>query len=182
MKAVRLSNVFGSTGSVVPILREQIAQGRPLTITDIACERYFVSIDEAVRWLLLSCLSELSAAVLVAPAGKPRRVIDLAHELATDATSLEYRCIGLRPGEKLRERVISEQERAVASSVAGLLEVVNGEPRTPEVLDTAIEEIAASVKGWDLGRLLRAIASVVPSYSPSGELLRQVETVGSMRA
>ena len=182
MKAVRLSNVFGSTGSVVPILREQIAQGRPLTITDEACERYFVSIDEAVRWLLLSCLSELSAAVLVASLGKPRGVIDLARELVSDVTSLEYRCIGLRPGEKLRERMIAEQETAVASSVSGLLEVVNRESQTPEVLDAAIKEIAASVKGWDLGRLLRAIASVVPSYSPSGELLRQVETVRSMRA
>jgi FlaA1/EpsC-like NDP-sugar epimerase len=186
MKAVRLGNVFGSTGSIVPILREQIAQGRPLTITDTACERYFVSIDEAVRWLLLSCLSELSAAVLVTPIGEPRRVIELAHDLVTslvpDASSLEYRFTGLRPGEKLRERMISEQETAIGSSVAGLLEVVNGDPQPLEVLDAAIEEIAPSVNGWDLGRLLRAIARVVPSYSPSDELLRQVETVSSTRA
>ena len=69
MKAVRLGNVLGSTGSVLPILQRQIAQGGPITITDAACTRFFISIDEAIQRLLSALLLDSRSAILVSDVG-----------------------------------------------------------------------------------------------------------------
>jgi FlaA1/EpsC-like NDP-sugar epimerase len=71
MYAVRLGNVLGSTGSVVPVLRRQIAQGGPITITDAACSRFFFSIDEAMQRLLSALLFEGLSTILVCNVDKP---------------------------------------------------------------------------------------------------------------
>ena len=186
MKAVRLGNVFASTGSVVPILREQIARGGPLTITDAACERYFVSLDDAVRCLLLASLLEARAAVLVPEAGASRCIMDVARELVAGSGqqpgALDYKFTGLRPGEKLKERMISRHETLMESSVAGLRQVLNRRLPSPKALETAIAEIAASISERGVDRLLRAIAPIVPEYQPSESLLRRADHVRSARA
>jgi FlaA1/EpsC-like NDP-sugar epimerase len=178
MKAVRLGNVFGSTGSVVPILREQIARGGPLTITDPECERYFVSVDEAVRSLFLACTLENRAAVLVPQAEQALRMMDLVHELVTrsglDVNALSYEFTGLRPGEKLKECLISEDETVADCGAAELRRVVSESLPTAEVLEKAIEEIAASIDARDLERLLRSVTSLLPRYQPSEFLRSQV--------
>lgn len=186
MKALRLGNVYGSSGSVVPILRDQIARGGPLTITDPACERYFVSLDDAVQWLLLACHPDASAGLYVPRAAEPRRIVDLADDLLAraglTAGSIDQKLIGLRPGEKLRERMTSEEESITDSMIPDLQLVVNENIARLEELHRVLEDIATALKAWDLSGLLRAIRSIVTDYEPSPCLERQAERVRSVQA
>jgi FlaA1/EpsC-like NDP-sugar epimerase len=178
MNAVRLGNVLGSTGSVVPILQRQIAQGGPITITDAACTRYFVSISGAVQRLLSALALDRSSAVLVSQPGSAYRIIDLAHSLlesaGLDRRQIQFRFTGLRPGEKISEQMTSFEERLATSDVCGLQEVVRSSRLSDQLLSYAIEEIRAALQHRDLGRLLQAISSVVPEYSPSVSLQQQI--------
>jgi FlaA1/EpsC-like NDP-sugar epimerase len=172
--AVRLGNVLGSTGSVVPILQRQIAQGGPITITDAACTRIFISIDEAVQRLLSALLLDGPSTILVSDVDKAYRIVDLAQFLARNAgldhQRIEFRFIGLRPGEKVSERMTSEGETLATISVHGLREVLHSPGPTLKQLTAALEEIEAAFHPRDLGRLLRAMCSVVPDYVPSARL------------
>ncbi|HET6216087.1 MAG TPA: UDP-N-acetylglucosamine 4,6-dehydratase, partial [Acidobacteriaceae bacterium] len=177
MKAVRLGNVWGSTGSIVPLLQRQIAQGGPITITDAACTRHFVSIAEAVQRVLFALFSGQSSAIFVSQTGPAYRIIDLARFLldrsGTDQREVEWRYIGLRPGEKLFEQMTADDEEVATQSVHGLREVLHGSHVSPALLAEAVEEIGAAVHERDLSRLLQAISSVVPAYVPSLYLQEQ---------
>ena len=176
--AVRLGNVLGSSGSVVPILQRQIARGGPITITDAACTRYFVTVGNAVQRLLSALIVDNSSAILVAQPGSAYRIIDLAHSLlesaGLDRRQIECRFTGLRPGEKICEQMTSDEESLVMSSVSELQVVLRSPRPSDQLLNDAIEEIDAALEHRDLGRLLQAILSVVPEYSPSVSLQRQV--------
>jgi FlaA1/EpsC-like NDP-sugar epimerase len=178
MKAVRLGNVWGSTGSIVPLLERQISQGGPITITDAACTRHFLSIAEAVRRVLFALLSGQSSAIFVSQPGPAYRIIDLARFLLERSgmgqRDIEWQYIGLRPGEKLVEQMTADDEEIAAESVHGLQQVLDGSYLPPQLLAVALDEIGAAVHGRDLSRLLQTISSVVPAYAPSTYLQEQV--------
>jgi FlaA1/EpsC-like NDP-sugar epimerase len=161
-------------------LQRQIAQGGPITITDAACTRHFVSIAEAVQRVLFALLSGQSSAILVPQAGPAYRIIDLARFLlersGMDQREVEWRYIGLRPGEKLFEQMTADNEEVATQSVHGLREVLHGSHVSPPLLAAAVEEIGAAVHERDLSRLLQAISSVVPAYVPSAYLQEQAAT------
>jgi FlaA1/EpsC-like NDP-sugar epimerase len=179
MKAVRLGNVLGSTGSVVPTLQRQIAQGGPVTITDAACTRFFISLDEAIRRLLSALLLDGSSTIFVSDVDMPYRIVDLARFLlenaAIDGQKIECRFTGLHPGEKVFERMTSDAETLAAASVHGLREVLYSPGPTLQELTAAITEIDAALHVRNLGRLLEAISSVVPDYVPSARLQQHAE-------
>jgi FlaA1/EpsC-like NDP-sugar epimerase len=103
---VRFGNVLDSAGSVLPLWREQIAAGGPITITDYRCERYFMSIDDAVSLIAAAFWLNPWGGTFVLDMGKPRRLIDMAKELCRHAADqVEILCIGLRPGEKITEEL-----------------------------------------------------------------------------
>jgi FlaA1/EpsC-like NDP-sugar epimerase len=178
MKTVRLGNVLGSTGSVVPILQRQITRGGPITITDAACTRFFISVTEAIQRLLSALLLDRPSAILISDVDQPRRIVDLAQYLVKNAgldrQGIEWRFTGLRSGEKLFERMTSDEETVAASSIHGLREVLYSPSPTPQQLNGAITEMDAALRLRDLERLLQAIASVVPDYAPSARLQQQV--------
>ena len=102
---VRFGNVLDSAGSVLPLWREQIASGGPVTLTDRRCERYFMSIPEACE-LIFGVLEMRKPGTFVFDMGKQKKMIDLARQLIKDSGSnCKIRCIGLRPGEKLTEEL-----------------------------------------------------------------------------
>ena len=102
---VRFGNVLDSAGSVMPLWREQIRKGGPITLTDIRCERYFMSIPEACE-LIFGVLEMKKPGTFVFDMGKPKKLIDIAKKLIKDSGSeCEIRWIGLRPGEKLTEEL-----------------------------------------------------------------------------
>lgn len=177
MKAVRLGNVWGSTGSVVPVLQRQIAQGGSITITDPSCTRHFLPIEEVVQRLLCSLLFAGYSTVYIADPGPPHHIVEVADFLLDQAgvnpTEIERRFIGLRPGEKLSEQMTSADESVTSSVVHGMQELHSPAP-SPQLLHAAMEEIGAAVLHRDLSRLLQAILSIVPSYVPSGLLRSQM--------
>ena len=171
MKAIRLGNVLGSTGSVVPTLQRQIAEGGPITITDAACTRFFLSIDEAIQRLLSALLIDGSSTLYVSDVDEPFRIVDLAQFLMEDAglesQKIEWVFTGLHPGEKKSEQMTSDEEILATRSIHGLREVLHSPGPTPQQLIAAIEEIDAAYHLRDLGRLLELIVSIVPGYVPS---------------
>ena len=179
MKAIRLGNVFGSTGSVVPMLQSQIAQGGPITITDAACTRFFLSIDEAIHRLLSALLLDGSSTLYASDVDEPFRIVDLAQFLlenaGPDPQKIEWVFTGLRPGEKISEQMISDEEIVETRSIHGLREVLHSPGPTPQQLTAAIAEIDAAHHLRDLRRLLEVIVSVVPGYVPSVRLQQMLE-------
>jgi len=179
VKAVRLANVLGSTGSVGPIFVRQITRGGPITITDPACTRYFLSIDEVVQRLVSALAVDTPSTVLVSEAGEPVSIVDLAHFLIQHASSvpgkLEIKYIGLRPGDKLTESMIARDESAIPSNIAFLQRVSRTHPITASTLEAAIEEMDAAIRIRDLSRLLDAITRLIPAYRPSRQLQQQAD-------
>jgi FlaA1/EpsC-like NDP-sugar epimerase len=176
MKAVRLSNVWGSTGSVVPVLQRQIEQGGPITITDAACERQFFSVEETVQRLLFALVLDRAATLFIAEAGTSCQIMEVAEFLLDQAgvnrKEIAFRFIGIRPGEKISEQITAEEEKLAVPVAYGLREVLESPGPSSQLLASAIHEISAAMQNRDLSRLLQAVVSVVPGYVAS-EYLRQ---------
>lgn len=102
--AVRFGNVMNSDGSVLPLWREQIAAGGPVTLTDDRCERYFMSIADACKLVLDVVSLRPKSGTFVLDMGEPRKLVDMARELIGDRP-IEIVTTGLRPGEKLTEEL-----------------------------------------------------------------------------
>ncbi|HEY7061465.1 MAG TPA: polysaccharide biosynthesis protein [Chloroflexota bacterium] len=136
---VRFVNVLGTRGSVIETFLEQLAAGQPLTITDPAMTRYWMSQREAVDLVLAAAGSGPSGATLLVDPGAPVRVLDVAERLRAlvghEGGALPLQYVGRRPGERLAEELASASERLVPGPVGGLLAVEHaaGEAPLPSV-------------------------------------------------
>jgi FlaA1/EpsC-like NDP-sugar epimerase len=137
--AVRFGNVLGSAGSVIPLFRRQLERGDPLTVTDENATRYFMTIPEAVQLILqASLLEDLRGRVAMLDMGEPVRIADLARDLLR-LSGHPYRpgrnvvITGLRPGEKLHEQLVGDEEQLVPTRLERVsrVNVTNGFAQLP---------------------------------------------------
>jgi FlaA1/EpsC-like NDP-sugar epimerase len=184
MNAVRLGNVVGSSGSVVPIFREQISRRGPVTVTDPEVSRYFMSVHGAVEAILAAGAAECAGRILLPDLGEPERIADLARVLIGAATNgsgneIEIRFIGLRPGEKLAEDLVFRTEMREGFA-GGPLEVILTPSPAPEELHGRMEQLACHIASRDVAGLVGTISAMVPEYQPSSIILAAAGASGSV--
>ncbi|NUN51555.1 MAG: polysaccharide biosynthesis protein, partial [Planctomycetaceae bacterium] len=155
--AVRFGNVLGSAGSVVPLFREQIAAGGPVTVTDPEVRRYFMTIGEAVGLVLKAGYGD-HGDLCVLDMGEPIRIVDLARQMITMAgrvpdVDIPLRYTGLRPGEKLTEELLTEEEERTHRVTEKIFAADS--PLPPTGLEAGIEELARAAARED-GDAVRA--------------------------
>jgi FlaA1/EpsC-like NDP-sugar epimerase len=171
---VRFGNVIGSTGSVVPRFREQIARGGPVTVTHPEIQRYFMSIPEAAQLVLQAGMMGKGGEIFVLDMGEPVRITELAREMirlsgfSEDDIGIKY--TGLRPGEKLYEEPLADAERTLATPHPKLRMAQARAPQNGKLLEELLAWIEdpgdVSVKAVR-ARLHRWVPEYAPSNPPS---------------
>ncbi len=166
MTAVRFGNVLGSAGSVLPLFKQQIERGGPVTVTHPDCTRYFMTVREAVGLVLLAGLGG-HGELCVLEMGKPVRIAEFAASLITMSGHIPDEEIpivytGLRPGEKLFEELLTEEEEQTME-VRNRIKVAKSPP-PPRDLARWLHELKASADRGDREQILAAIRALVPTY------------------
>lgn len=178
--AVRLANVLGSHGSVVPLFLRQIEQGKNLTVTHPEVSRYFVTMEETVRTIIQAASLEADGGLFLPEMGDAIKIRTLAARLLELVSKNGHResaveFTGLRPGDKLTEDLLSPAEALEATALRGIRRI-KSEAISPEALDSAFERIAMQTQARDLSELIDAIRTIVPEYEPSSDLLRRASS------
>jgi FlaA1/EpsC-like NDP-sugar epimerase len=169
---VRFGNVLGSSGSVVPIFRRQIAAGGPVTVTDPRMKRYFMTIPESVQLIIRAgSLSEGSGEVFVLEMGEPIAIIDLATTMIRlsglePERDIAIEIVGARPGEKLHEDLVNPYERLQPTPAQKILRAAH-EPLDPESVEQIFAEINLLVLEGDAAALAGHVAELASSRFPA---------------
>jgi len=172
MNAIRLSNVMGSTGSVVPIFLRQIAERRPVTVTHSEATRWFMSLNQTVDAIVACGAAECEGRILVPELGAPTRISDLA-KLLIGPAEVPIVYTGCRPGDKLTEELIYKAETK-EGTIPGPLEVFKTCRLQLEEIEEIIERLSDCVAARDVPSLIRTLCSVVPEYVPSDLALKSL--------
>ena len=170
--AVRFGNVLGSSGSVIPLFKEQIAQGGPVTVTDAEVTRYFMSIHEAVQLVIQTGSLASGGEVFLLDMGEPVRILDLARNMirlagytvcdeANPQGDIEIAIVGLRPGEKLYEELLISSTNAV-NTVHPKIMKANEPSLDADSLSEQLQQLRRALVDCDeptVRRLLMALAA-----------------------
>ncbi|MES2906783.1 MAG: SDR family NAD(P)-dependent oxidoreductase [Pseudomonadota bacterium] len=168
--SVRFGNVLGSSGSVVPIFKEQIAAGGPVTVTHQAMVRYFMTMREACDLVLTSAShahedEARMASVYVLDMGQPVRILDLAERLIRlsglePEKDIEIQYTGIRPGERLHENIFARDETLRNIGVAGV-SAAHGHAPSLEMLDDVLVNLAQAVTRNDRATVLQLLNNLL---------------------
>jgi FlaA1/EpsC-like NDP-sugar epimerase len=166
--AVRFGNVLGSSGSVIPKFKEQIARGGPITVTHPEIIRYFMTIPEAARLVIQAAAIGESGQVLVLDMGDPVKIVDLARDMIklSGRSVDEIRIVftGLRPGEKLFEELLADADATIPTAIRQL-RIARLESR-----ESSVEQLlrrVADAEALDDGQVRDLLMRVVPEYKPA---------------
>lgn len=175
--AVRFGNVLGSHGSVIPLFESQIKKGGPVTLTDPTIERYFMTIPEAAQLVLQAGALAESGSIYVLDMGEPVKIIDLARQLIRfygyePGVNMEIRIVGLRPGEKLYEELMMDEEQDKMRRTEHNKIFV----APPRKIDLAVfydqlSRLAQAAEHNDEG-VVQQLAEMIPTFTPVRENLK----------
>jgi FlaA1/EpsC-like NDP-sugar epimerase len=167
---VRFGNVLGSRGSIIPIFKQQIASGGPITITHPEMFRFFMTIPEAVYLVLQAASLENGGETFVLNMGEPIRILDLAEDLIRLSGLEPYRDVdisftGIRPGEKMTEELWDEGT-PLAKTLHPDIFRLDGDVSPPNPnLPQAIESLSASVRSGDTEAIIALLDELIPGSS-----------------
>jgi len=176
---VRFGNVLGSNGSVVPIFKEQIAAGGPITVTHPDITRYFMTIPEASQLVLQACAFGKGGEIFVLDMGEPVKIVDLAKNLILLSglhpdKDIQIKFTGLRPGEKLYEELNLDDEQLVPTPHRKIKGYLNLSRLGPEQVVALIDELRDILHTYDPERVLHLMMELIPDYVPNERLVHAV--------
>jgi FlaA1/EpsC-like NDP-sugar epimerase len=179
MSAVRLGNVLGSHGSVVPTFLRQISQGGPVTVTHPDVARYFLTIDDAVELILLTSSLATGGGIFIPHLRGPVKILDIAYELIGHARSKPSKDIpitftGLRSGDKMSEDFL-EQDESTEPTVDPRLFRLKTREIQADKFDTHLHDLSRSVAERDLSSMIETLCRIVPGYRPTQSLCPSTE-------
>ena len=167
--AVRFGNVLGSSGSVIPKFKEQIARGGPVTVTHPEITRFFMTIPEAARLVVQAAAIGEGGQVFVLDMGEPVKIVDLARDLIRmsghTVEEIPITFSGLRPGEKLYEELLADADSTLPTRFARL-RIARLDPRPSDIL--SLLDWVGSQPGADDATVRQQLARIVPEYRPAG--------------
>lgn len=178
---VRFGNVVGSIGSVVPLFKKQIEKGGPVTVTHPEATRFFMTIPEACQLILQAGAMGEGGEIFVLDMGTPIRIADMARDLIRLSglepdVDIKIDYIGLRPGEKLYEELITEGEGILPTNHDKIM-VLKGAECPLGVLNGAIDELAKLAREQDANRIKLKLREIVAEYQPSWQGERVMQDV-----
>ena len=161
----RFGNVLGSNGSVIPLFREQIKRGGPLTVTDERIVRFFMLIPEACKLVLEAGVKGNGGEIFVFDMGQPVKIIDLAKRMIklSGAKNVEIEITGLRPGEKLYEEVLNELE-GTKPTFHEKIRIAQVREYDYEQVRQAIDDLVELSKQYDNMATVKKMKEIVPEY------------------
>jgi FlaA1/EpsC-like NDP-sugar epimerase len=165
---VRFGNVLGSNGSVIPIFKEQINRGGPVTVTHPEMKRYFMTIPEACQLVLQAASMGQGGEIFVLDMGEPVKIVDLARDLVRLSgllpEEIEIRFTGLRPGEKLFEELTFKEENARKTHHPKIF-IGRLHPHEWHMVNRQLQELQELVGDSDVSAMFRKLKEIVPEYN-----------------
>ncbi len=166
---VRFGNVLGSAGSVVPLFRDQIARGGPVTVTHADAVRYFMTIPEAAQLILQAAAAGSGGEIFVLDMGVPVNITYLAEQMIRlsgrePGTDIRIVYTGLRPGEKLREALFHDEEQLTPTSHDKLL-LAQHTPVEARRLSELVAAMARASAAFDQGAIIQLLNEAVPEFA-----------------
>ena len=172
----RFGNVLGSNGSVVPLFRKQIEQGGPITVTDRRITRYFMTIPEACSLVLEAGSIGEGGDIFVFDMGEKVRIWDLAEKMRKLAHRPEIEIIetGLRPGEKLYEEVLANEENTIKTENEKIMHAIVRKYEAAEV-DSMLEKLYAELETCDPMKIVAQMKVIVPEFKSNNSVFSQLD-------
>lgn len=167
--AVRFGNVLGSNGSVIPLFEKQISEGGPVTVTHKDIIRYFMTIPEAVSLVLQAGAYAKGGQIFVLDMGEPVKIYDLAYNLIKLSglepdVDIEIKCTGLRPGEKLYEERLMDEE-GMDKTPNGLINIAKPIELNEQFLWDSLDKLQKAAKD-ETTQMKQLVAGLVTTYKP----------------
>ena len=176
----RFGNVLGSNGSVIPLFREQIKNGGPVTVTDERIVRFFMLIPEACKLVLEAGTKGNGGEIFVFDMGKPVRIADLAKRMIrlSGAKNVEIKFTGLRPGEKLYEEVLNELE-GTKPTFHEKIRIAEVREYDYETVCKDIDELIAISQQYDDMATVAKMKQIVPEYKSNNSIYEKLDKKGA---